>query len=96
LEIEARLGRVRLERWGPRTIDLDLLLYGGKIIDLPHLKVPHPEMRNRAFVLMPLSDIAPHDLELPPDRRLLKDVLEDCLQVEKTTRKCYEKKCLVL
>lgn len=64
--IELRLGRRRdLERrWGPRTIDLDLLLYGDLVIDLPELQVPHPRLTVRGFVLAPLADLAP-DLEIP-------------------------------
>jgi 2-amino-4-hydroxy-6-hydroxymethyldihydropteridine diphosphokinase len=58
-QIEADLGRVRGERWGPRAIDLDLLLYDGEIIFTPELIVPHPEMHRRAFVLLPLAEIAP-------------------------------------
>ncbi len=58
LEIERSLGRVRQERWGPRTIDLDLLLYDDRIIDLPGLTVPHPRMHERRFVLEPLAEIA--------------------------------------
>ncbi len=60
LAIEADLGRVRAERWGPRTIDLDLLLYGDRVIDTADLVVPHPRMHERAFVLRPLAEIAPH------------------------------------
>lgn len=56
--------RVRLEHWGPRTLDLDLLLYGDQQIDLPRLKVPHPYLSQRNFVLYPLAAIAP-DLVLP-------------------------------
>jgi 2-amino-4-hydroxy-6-hydroxymethyldihydropteridine diphosphokinase len=59
LEIEREAGRVRDQRWGPRTLDLDILTYGHETIDEPGLTVPHPEMRNRRFVLMPLSDVAP-------------------------------------
>lgn len=59
LEIERALGRVRGEKWSPRTIDLDLLLYGDQVIDLPNLKVPHPRMHERDFVLRPLAEIAP-------------------------------------
>lgn len=59
LAVEAQIGRVRQEKWGPRVIDLDLLLYGGQVIDLPHLKVPHPLMHTRRFVLEPLAQIAP-------------------------------------
>ena len=62
--IEAARGRERAVHWGPRTLDLDLLLFGGEVIDLPELKVPHPEMRHRAFVLVPLMEIAP-ELMLP-------------------------------
>ena len=59
LAAEAALGRVRAERGGPRTLDLDLLVYGDLVIDEPGLTVPHPRMRERAFVLVPLVDIAP-------------------------------------
>jgi len=59
LEIERMAGRVRGERWGPRTLDLDILTYGGEIVDEPGLTVPHPEIRNRRFVLTPLADVAP-------------------------------------
>jgi 2-amino-4-hydroxy-6-hydroxymethyldihydropteridine diphosphokinase len=58
-QIETDLGRVRGERWGPRVIDLDLLLYNGEVIFTPDLVVPHPEMHRRAFVLAPLAEIAP-------------------------------------
>jgi len=57
--IEGEMGRVRTQRWGPRTIDLDILLYGDEIIDEPDLKIPHPQMLARAFVLVPLAEIAP-------------------------------------
>jgi 2-amino-4-hydroxy-6-hydroxymethyldihydropteridine diphosphokinase len=60
LEIERGLGRERDgSRWGPRIIDLDLLLYGSTIIDEPGLRVPHPHLHQRAFVLLPLAEIAP-------------------------------------
>jgi 2-amino-4-hydroxy-6-hydroxymethyldihydropteridine diphosphokinase len=62
-------------RWGPRTLDLDLLLYGNISIESPRLKVPHPEMANRAFVLLPLSEIAPLDMEIP-GMGVLKDLLQ--------------------
>jgi 7,8-dihydro-6-hydroxymethylpterin-pyrophosphokinase len=57
--VEEDLGRVRRERWGPRRIDLDLLLYNGVILLGPDLCLPHPEMHNRSFVLVPLAEIAP-------------------------------------
>lgn len=61
LAIEQRFGRVRLpgERWGPRTLDLDLLLYADQVIDLPRLTVPHPYLHERAFALLPLAEVAP-------------------------------------
>lgn len=59
LAIEQAQGRVRRERWGPRTLDLDLLLHGDAVLDDPHLTLPHPRMLERAFVLAPLADIAP-------------------------------------
>jgi 2-amino-4-hydroxy-6-hydroxymethyldihydropteridine diphosphokinase len=59
LAVERRLGRERLERWGPRTIDLDLLLYGDEVIDEEGLTVPHPRLHERRFVLEPLADLAP-------------------------------------
>ena len=58
-EIERDLGRVRTERWGPRTIDLDILLYDNKVIRAQALQVPHPLMCEREFVLAPLAEIAP-------------------------------------
>ncbi len=57
--LETALGRVRGERWGPRVIDLDLLLYDGEIMQTAELVLPHPEMHRRAFVLAPLAEIAP-------------------------------------
>jgi 2-amino-4-hydroxy-6-hydroxymethyldihydropteridine diphosphokinase len=62
LEIERQLGRQRREKWGPRPIDLDLLLFGDQVIDEPDLKVPHPLMHQRRFVLEPLAEIAPQAL----------------------------------
>jgi 2-amino-4-hydroxy-6-hydroxymethyldihydropteridine diphosphokinase len=59
LAIEARLGRVRVERWGPRTIDLDLLWIDGLAIETPRLVVPHPRLCERAFALVPLLEIVP-------------------------------------
>lgn len=59
LEIEQEMGRVRLRHWGERNIDLDLLLYKDVVMDIPQLKLPHPDMQNRDFVLLPLAEIAP-------------------------------------
>ncbi len=60
LDIERDLGRRRLERWGPRTLDIDILIYGEATIDEPDLKIPHPRAAERAFVLAPLAEVAPH------------------------------------
>jgi 2-amino-4-hydroxy-6-hydroxymethyldihydropteridine diphosphokinase len=62
LAVERRLGRERRERWGPRTIDLDLLLFGEEAIDEPGLTVPHPRLHERRFALEPLAEIAPDAL----------------------------------
>jgi 2-amino-4-hydroxy-6-hydroxymethyldihydropteridine diphosphokinase len=64
LEIERSRGRVRAERWGPRTIDLDLLVYGPDVVDEPGLRVPHARLHERRFALDPLADLDP-DLEIP-------------------------------
>jgi 2-amino-4-hydroxy-6-hydroxymethyldihydropteridine diphosphokinase len=64
LGVERELGRVRVERYGPRIIDLDLLLYGDGVVDEPGLRVPHPHLHERRFVLEPLNDLDP-SLEVP-------------------------------
>jgi 2-amino-4-hydroxy-6-hydroxymethyldihydropteridine diphosphokinase len=75
--IESAQGRDRRgPRWGARTIDLDILLYGQEVLETPRLSVPHPGLAAREFVLYPLYDIEPR-LVLPDGRRL-KDVLDDC------------------
>jgi 2-amino-4-hydroxy-6-hydroxymethyldihydropteridine diphosphokinase len=60
LAIERQFGRARRQRWGPRSLDLDLLLWDDLILDAPGLQIPHPRFRDRAFVLVPLAEIAPH------------------------------------
>lgn len=62
--IESELGREQRERWGPREIDIDLLIYGDEQIHTEDLRVPHPSLIERAFVLVPLAEIAP-DLDIP-------------------------------
>lgn len=64
LETEQSLGRVRGERWGPRTVDLDLLVYGAEVVDEPGLRVPHPQLHERRFALEPLAELDP-ELEVP-------------------------------
>ncbi len=58
-QIEADMGRVRTLRWGPRVIDLDIVLFGAIQIDVPELQIPHPRMKERAFVLVPLAEVEP-------------------------------------
>lgn len=70
--VEESLGRVRMERWGPRTIDIDVLLYGDVVVDEPALTVPHPRMTERAFVVLPLLELDPDPVL--PDGTRVKDV----------------------
>lgn len=74
--IENDQGRVREQRWGARTLDLDLLLLGGLILDTPRLRLPHPGISQRLFVLQPLSELAP-ELVLP-DGRAIRALLAAC------------------
>lgn len=75
--IENDQGRVRKERWGPRTLDLDVLLFGDQLIDVPRLKVPHYHLHARPFVLYPLAELVPDDFHLA-DGRSLAQLLQDC------------------
>jgi 2-amino-4-hydroxy-6-hydroxymethyldihydropteridine diphosphokinase len=75
--IENHQGRVRNERWGPRTLDLDILLAGDQVLDEPRLKVPHYHMQARAFVLYPLAELVPSGFVLP-DGRSLASLLAAC------------------
>ena len=68
--VEAELGRVRDERWGPRTVDIDVLVWGDLVRDDARLTIPHPRLHERAFVVLPLLDLDP-DPVLPGGRRLL-------------------------
>jgi 2-amino-4-hydroxy-6-hydroxymethyldihydropteridine diphosphokinase len=76
--LEAKQGRRRTVRWGPRTLDLDILLYDQHVLDEPDLQIPHPRIAERMFVLQPLQDLDP-ELEIPrmgPVRRLLRECPE--------------------
>ena len=70
LAVERELGRERRERWGPRTVDLDLLLYGDEMIDEPGLTIPHPRLHERRFALEPLLDLDP-ELAIPGRGRVV-------------------------
>jgi len=77
LKIEKDMGRIRKEKLGPRLIDIDILLFENEIHDLQFLKIPHPEMQNRRFVLTPLAEI---DAELmhPVFKKTIAQLLEEC------------------
>ncbi|HEK1689631.1 TPA: 2-amino-4-hydroxy-6-hydroxymethyldihydropteridine diphosphokinase [Pseudomonas putida] len=75
--IENEQGRVRKERWGPRTLDLDILLFGDHVIDVPRLQVPHYHMHARPFVLYPLAELVADDFHLA-DGRPLAQLLQAC------------------
>lgn len=75
LAIEQRMGRVRSTRWAPRIIDLDLLLFGERILDEPGLQIPHPGLSSRRFVLEPLVALAP-SLRHPSNGQPLRALLE--------------------
>ncbi|MBI1746229.1 MAG: 2-amino-4-hydroxy-6-hydroxymethyldihydropteridine diphosphokinase [Acidobacteria bacterium] len=85
--IEKSLGRQRSVRWGPRSIDIDLLLYGRRVIKMPDLQIPHPRMAERRFVLLPLVEISPRAVD-PWRHVTVRTLLERCHD-----RSCVEKYC---
>jgi 2-amino-4-hydroxy-6-hydroxymethyldihydropteridine diphosphokinase len=87
-EVETKLDRKRVQKWGPRTIDLDILLYNSVSIQTEVLEIPHPRMLERAFVLIPLSEIAPDDV-YPDNTISLHQVL--CEQRDKEGVRIWKK-----
>ena len=77
LEIEKEMGRLRKEKYGPRLLDIDILLFNDFIIDTPELKVPHPQMAFRRFVLVPLAELAPN-LVHPVKKITIQEMLAQC------------------
>ena len=77
LEIEENLGRVRKEKYGPRLIDIDILLFNDDVVDASNLKIPHPELSNRRFALQCLNDIAP-DIVHPVSKKTIAQILKEC------------------
>lgn len=77
LQIEVEMGRIRQEKFGPRIIDIDILLFNQSIFDYPELKVPHPELPNRRFALLPLAAIAP-DIKHPVLHKTIFKLLQEC------------------
>ncbi len=75
--IENEQGRVRAERWGPRTLDLDIILFGQRVLDEPRLCIPHYHLHARPFVLYPLAELVDEGFRLP-DGRDLKSLLQAC------------------
>lgn len=77
LKIEENLGRKRDLKYGPRTIDIDILFFNDEIIDLHGLKVPHPQIQNRRFVLVPLNEIASQKIH-PVSKKTVSQLLAEC------------------
>ena len=85
LGIEAQMGRIRKEKWGARTMDIDIILYNDAVIDVPGLHIPHPHMQERNFVLAPLAEIAAELLH-PVLQKTVRQLLRECPDASETER----------
>jgi 2-amino-4-hydroxy-6-hydroxymethyldihydropteridine diphosphokinase len=88
LSIEARMGRIRGERWGPRAIDLDILLYEGLVQAGPEVTVPHPELEHRRFVLVPFRELDP-DVVHPVNGMTIGELADACSGQGRVQRTSY-------
>jgi 2-amino-4-hydroxy-6-hydroxymethyldihydropteridine diphosphokinase len=75
---EKKMGRLRSEKYSPRIIDIDILFYNEEIVDLPELKIPHPEIQNRRFVLVPMNEIVPQLIH-PVLHKTINTLLKECM-----------------
>lgn len=75
-KVEGQLKRKRLEKWGPRTIDIDILFYGNEIIEQEALRIPHPDLENRSFVMEPLNELSP-DFVHPVLKKSVNQIYKD-------------------
>ncbi len=76
-EVERAAGRTAGPRWGPRALDVDIILMGDRVVREPHLEIPHPRMAERRFCLLPVSEVAP-DFAVPPGGTTVRDLLLAC------------------
>jgi 2-amino-4-hydroxy-6-hydroxymethyldihydropteridine diphosphokinase len=85
LAVETAMGRNRIEKWGPRTIDIDILFFRNSIVNLDNLKIPHPQIQNRKFTLIPLRELAPDFVHpvLKKNIARLNDECTDSLEVRR-------------
>lgn len=85
LSIEKKMGRIRDSKWSPRTIDIDILFYHDVMMEKENLIIPHPRIQDRLFTLVPLNEIAPHEIH-PIFKRSIHQLLQECsdnLEVKK-------------
>jgi 2-amino-4-hydroxy-6-hydroxymethyldihydropteridine diphosphokinase len=84
-DIESQLGRIKTFRWGPRTIDLDILFFDDIEIQTEELQIPHPQIQNRQFVLIPLAEINRHLIH-PVLKKTVQELLDNCKEDQRVER----------